>query len=498
MSFAIPSDLLDRLDLAIAVPAEVRYQPPYLPASSVTPAVAANEEEMIALLRGLYRRGFEVPPGEVLQVPKRRGGVRPVTVIDFPSRVLYRALTALLEPDLLSVDRSFEQKEEVERAPAQHPGVTHVVLSDAAAFYDFVDHGLLEEELVAQTGEAVVAETLSRFLEAVMGRDFGLPQVLHPSDVLSETFIDIVERRLLRLQYPVWRFNDDFYLAGSGWPAANMALEALDREIRRLGLTLNENKTLLLRVDHYVEWLDRPEQLWNQTNENVQVDLRAVGPYSDEEGAAEVPDEAVLEAAATVALSGAVPGLELEDRLQVEVNRQLALASLGALSIVESTNGLPFVQQLIGLAPQLTHRVSQYLAAITEDHEAQVTFAYEQLFAYPDIYISPWQALWLFEPLRRMEPFTPAMQEWVARYLAPSFPDLVRARAGLTLAEKGVISESDLVELYGSVAPASADVVLALAHAAGEGSTVLRGVRRDSPINAWIIDGAAEGGAAQG
>lgn len=436
--------------------------------------------------------------GEVLQVPKRRGGLRPVTIIDFPARVLYRALTALLEPRLLPLDRSYEAKRVVEQAPSQHLGVTHIVRADTAAFYDFVDHRPLEEELVAQTGDAGAAEALSQFLEGAMGRDFGLPQVLHPSDVLSESFIDIVERRMLRLQFPTWRFNDDFYLAGVGWAAANRALEALDREVRRVGLTLNENKTFLLRADHYLEWLGRPERLWNEMTENVEFDLRAVGSYSDGDAESEVPDDAIVAAAATAVLQAAVPGLEVEDRLQAEVNRQLAGVSLFALQTTESLNGAQFVQQLISLAPQLTHQVCRYLVSITPENEDLIQLLYEQIFSHREIYLSPWQALWLFEPIRKMTHLPSGGHEWIASHLASAYPDAVRGRAALTLAEKDEVTESVLAELYGSLGPSSTpDVVLAFAYVADGRSATLRAVRGDNPMNAWIIDAVGDGTARQ-
>ena len=274
MQFSIPADVLEELDVEAALTAELNYRPPYLPESPTTSVIAKHAPDMSNLLGGWFRQGHDVALGEVLQVPRKRLGLRPATVVHAPSRVLFRALVALIEPRLPTVDRSFAEKKRVERLPLEHPGTTYVVVADVAAFYDFIDHGRLEEEIVGQTGEAAVAEMLSHFLETVMGRDFGLPQVLHPSDVLSEAFIDIVERRLLRSNQAIWRYNDDFYLAALSWPEVNAAVEALDGEICRLGLTLNERKTLSPTRENYAAFLERPEQLWNEINEDVQLDLR--------------------------------------------------------------------------------------------------------------------------------------------------------------------------------------------------------------------------------
>src|SRR5665647_3530076 len=53
-------------------------------------------------------------------------------------------------------------------------------------------------ELVAQTGDGQRVDTLTTLRTAVTGRRYGLPQQNHPSDVLAEAYIDVLERRLHR------------------------------------------------------------------------------------------------------------------------------------------------------------------------------------------------------------------------------------------------------------------------------------------------------------
>lgn len=309
MQLEVSQSLRTRLDIAAAIDAEIAYVPPYLPPTMLVQALGGHVEELKQLLEGHYRQTFQLEEAEVIQVSKKGTGLRPVTAVDFPSRVLYRALTGLVEPGLPELDRTFERKQELERVPLADPESTYVVLSDVAAFYDGVDHGRLVQELVAQTGEGEVADAIANLLGALMGRRFGLPQVLYPSDLLSDVFIDVAERDLLRAGLAVTRYNDDFWIAAKTWPEAQEALAALSRAIRDLGLTLNEVKTFPLLRDRYEAWLNLPEERWAQINENVQLDLRDVGGYAEE---ADVPDnlpeqEVQVAEAAVLALQLALP-----------------------------------------------------------------------------------------------------------------------------------------------------------------------------------------------
>ena len=74
--------------------------------------------------------------------------------------MLYRALIGVIEPGLPTMDRSYEAQEQFEKAPLEDEGQGYIAVTDVASFYPHVDHGLVEREIVAQTGEASLAETL--------------------------------------------------------------------------------------------------------------------------------------------------------------------------------------------------------------------------------------------------------------------------------------------------------------------------------------------------
>jgi len=109
----------------------------------------------------------------------------------------------------------------------------------------------------AHPGDGQRVDTLTTLLTAITGRRYGLPQQNHPSDVLAEAYIDVLERRLHRANARVWRYSDDFRIATDSWSDALATVDLLEREVRRIGLTLNDSKTVIRRGDTYEASLKR-------------------------------------------------------------------------------------------------------------------------------------------------------------------------------------------------------------------------------------------------
>ena len=258
------SDTIGRLDLRAAVESEVTKPGGTLPKRSIEAAMQSHMDEAAEYLGGVFRSGAQPAGADEIQAPKAGRGLRPLSVLGFPERILFEALTANARQTAPPLAREWNDWESFATAPLQDDDASHVVNADISAFYHYVDHELLETELVSQTGDASTAAAISSFLHGVMQRRYGLPQLYRGSDFLSELIIDKVERRLLRMGLPVWRFNDDFRIAVPSWKRAQEVIGILDREVRRVGLTLNEEKTWAQRAENYRQWLLEPERVWNE------------------------------------------------------------------------------------------------------------------------------------------------------------------------------------------------------------------------------------------
>jgi len=75
------------------------------------------------------------------------------------------------------------------------------------------------------------------------------------SDILGDTYIDPVRRRMLIRGYATFTYSDDFRIASQTLGAARAAVEACAEEVRGLGLVLNDRKTYTYGTRKYRESL---------------------------------------------------------------------------------------------------------------------------------------------------------------------------------------------------------------------------------------------------
>jgi hypothetical protein len=248
---AVTEDVLNRLNLEAAVERELTTANRLMPPRRDRLALANHVPRISRWLREQYRRGKYGRAADVVFVDKNRTGRRPISEMSLSDRVLFRGLVTLIGeslPEHLVRRRAIS---EFRLSPLSAESVRYISKTDVASYYEFVDHELLADELLAQTGEAPAIEALLELLGGVMGRRVGLPQVHKASDVLGDTYIDPVRRRLRRAGYDVYTFSDDFRIASASLASARDGLEACAAEVRRMGLVLNEAKTFTYTVANY-------------------------------------------------------------------------------------------------------------------------------------------------------------------------------------------------------------------------------------------------------
>lgn len=256
--------LLHNLDLEYAAAAVASERQNLLPPQPSW-SLATNYPRILAkLTRARLGKGMVVHASVEIAARKSGHGLRPLPFVGVPEQVVYSALTNFLTNGAPAPGRSPEDWVKFSRAPVDYGAslgpqppdipdpfhdlpslspIKYVVRSDVVAFYRYVNHEQLHDELITQGADYEGAQHLRDFLGELQGAAIGLPQLLHSSDVLSEIYIDAVERDMLRKGHNIWRFNDDFRIACRGYVAALEAIEHLDACMRKVGLTLNEPKT---------------------------------------------------------------------------------------------------------------------------------------------------------------------------------------------------------------------------------------------------------------
>lgn len=428
----IDRTLLRRADITKAVALELSSRNRLLPRRWDYAALASDPSAVETWLRPQLRRGPSGRNASVVLADKGWRGARPLHVMTLEDRVLYRALVGLISDALPERLRSREPIEQFRQAPLDVPDAKYISKTDVTAYYEFIDHDLLSAELIAQTGEELAVDVLADLLASVLGRRVGLPQVHPASDVLGDTYIDPVRRRLLRRGHAVFTYSDDFRIASPTLGDARAALEACALEVRALGLVLNERKTYTYGARNYrkslTSFADAEQRLFadggpadsfgglgfldpnygdaDGGETPLTLGTSPLGSSVDEDEAFATDDSEISEDISPQRLRAAQRAWELwmnEDESEetqagqeAAITQSLlgrALPTLGAAGDAGPLTSLsPLLRFEPALAPQVTAYVNAY-AQRSSRARAEVRGALDEAVS-GDI-LSAWQAMWL-------------------------------------------------------------------------------------------------------
>jgi Reverse transcriptase (RNA-dependent DNA polymerase) len=475
--------LIKRLNLQDAVLAEAAATRNLLPDEPMWDKVAAAAEQIASFLENQLRAGFNPALQVEIAARKPAHGVRPIPYWGTLERVAYRALATAAVADLDALDRSPQAylnfitepgRYARDRQPPQKRSklaaffffsespVKYVVKSDITAFYQFIDHAVLADELLLLGVNFELIEALMELLAEVQGRSYGLPQLLDASDMLSELYADRIERDLLRSGFAVWRFNDDFRVACDTYADALAAIEALDASARRVGLVLSEHKTVTVGIVKYI--LDAFDLSPSEAGQTINVDdvEDIVGDYTDDFGKEDA------EAAFDVIRMAKVGSSDLESdpdegrsidlgNLRGEDVRLLRRAVNG-LTLAGDARAISDIVRLAVYAPSLTPNLMRYLRTIggglkpQDDARISVVAAVDRLAR--DVALNAWQNLWLVDVVHDLDLLSEDLDDkeathhrtqWVDDLRRDTSNEALRAAATRALAAQGLVSVASVI-----------------------------------------------------
>jgi reverse transcriptase-like protein len=479
---------LSRLDLSAALEAELAVAGSLLPPPFFDQSIADRRPKYLALLASRATSEVISASPEVILAKKPRG-LRPVLVIPLASRVIYRALVSKATSELPALDRSNAAYSGFWNGPLKERSVRVVGLADVSACYQYIDHMLLENELVRQTGEAELAALITSLLRDLSGRSFGIPQNQWPSHVLAEVILGFIERRLARRGYKVWRYSDDFRVGGRDLAEVSRGLEDLERELNNSGLTLNDEKTSIRSRKSYRDLLKRSNKRLAEVRKLVTDDLAEWDPYTGDISQPAKDDVTLIAALQVIAdwLEDLRAG---KTRYGYEAisERQLLTGALSSFQVLESDEGLQYCARLLLEEPELTPRVAAYLGQRSMTSE-EGRIVIDHIIADPSFPLSDWQALWLVDALRDLPELSEAQIAWARSLIEREPSRLMAARAAATLAGFDQVSEQEISTVLSAQREAGqGDAVHALAARVlpNKSSRILDSVIADSPEWSWV------------
>lgn len=504
---ALPPRVVNRLDLGAALQAEAVARNSVLPSQPGLAELAGNlAEQFTAWLASELQSGRSVTTRAVVTARKPRHGTRPAPVVALPERVAYRAIVDQVLAGEKPLARSREDYLRFVRAPVDYvmhkaagprtlglllndDEVQYVVKSDLAAFYEYIDHGILGRLLVARSREVELVQGLMEFLAELEGRGYGVPQMFDASDRMSEVYAQLIQDQLSRRGFLVWRFNDDFRIGVPAFEAALDAIEALSEEARSLGLIINEQKTISPKFVNYAMatfGLDSvDEQIPSDEEDEVEA---AVADYTEMFGD---PDDAVG------LLLQAVAGEADWDLGEVSAD-QVSRLRRAIWSAVRATDerALSVVVPLAIYVPSLTPVLCRYAEALAGEHAEDVAASIDVMVG--GVSLGGWQRLWFNRLLRdagllqKQSPGDRAGRlAFAENCAADTRHPVTRAEAVLALAPTGRLSVQSIAESLVTEPRALASwYVIGAAEAAStdRDDKVLRGVRGSDPFYAMLLD----------
>ena len=215
----IPAVVLDEVDYRAAVIGELTSRNRYLPPPLADRALLGHVDDLVGRLKAHMRRDFEPAQQDSVLARKAGRGSRPLPYIALEDRFAYRALVNVVV-SRLPVAPGRGDYDEFADHPLTVEGCNYVLKADIAAYYQYIDHERLIDEVVAQTGDDLAITAAVELLQGGTGRQFGVPQMSDPSDVLGDLYVDPVRRSLVRSGYEAVRYADDFRVACTDYSEA--------------------------------------------------------------------------------------------------------------------------------------------------------------------------------------------------------------------------------------------------------------------------------------
>jgi RNA-directed DNA polymerase len=243
---------------------------PGLDAKTIEEIVATGQEEaMIEKLQTALRtHGYHFAPVRVVEIPKSKGGSRPLGIATVEDRVVQTAMKLVLEPifeaDFHDCSYGYRPKRDARQATLAiredlYNHAWGVVEIDFKSYFTSIPHGKLMKLVTKRIADGRMLKLIKQTLKVgvwkqgqVVPTKVGVPQGSPISPLYSNIYLNLLDQLWHSRGYPaklgatLHRYADDALLVCR--QSAKPALAAFEAITKRMDLTLNWDKTRETRL----------------------------------------------------------------------------------------------------------------------------------------------------------------------------------------------------------------------------------------------------------
>jgi RNA-directed DNA polymerase len=227
------------------------------------------EEEMITKLhKALREQSHQFAPVRVVEIPKPKGGTRPLGIATVEDRVVQTAMRLVVEPifeaDFHDCSYGYRPKRDAKQASLAiradlYNRAWSVVEIDFKSYFTSIPHRKLMMLITKRIADGSLLRLIKQTLKVgvyeqgqVVPTKVGVPQGSPISPLYSNIYLNLLDQLWHNRGYPaklgatLHRYADDAILVCRSSPQpAHAAFEAI---AKRMDLTLNRDKTRVTRV----------------------------------------------------------------------------------------------------------------------------------------------------------------------------------------------------------------------------------------------------------